>query len=78
MNILIDRVGAGLKNQDPRLLAMTLPVFRDAYPDIIYRSGVWFAGALSASTRILFYRRSCSLEVFSTNTGECCGVDFFM
>lgn len=37
MNILIDRVGAGLKNQDPRLLGTTLPMFRDAYPDIIYR-----------------------------------------
>eukprot|EP00904_Undaria_pinnatifida_P011467 jgi/Undpi1/7450/HiC_scaffold_22.g09923.m1 len=37
MNIVVDRVGAGVKNQDPRLLSTMLPVFRDAYPDIIYR-----------------------------------------
>lgn len=37
MNIVVDRVGAGLKNQDPRLLSTMLPVFRDAYPDIVYR-----------------------------------------
>lgn len=37
MNLLVDRVGAGMKNQDPSLLSSLLPVFRDAYPDILYR-----------------------------------------
>ncbi len=37
MNIVVDRIGAGIKNQDPRLLGTMLPVFRDAYPDIVYR-----------------------------------------
>ena len=37
INIVVDRVGAGLKNQDPKLLSTMLPVFRDAYPDIVYR-----------------------------------------
>lgn len=37
LNIIVDRVGAGIKNQDPRLLRDMLPVFRDAYPDIVYR-----------------------------------------
>lgn len=37
LNIVVDRVGAGIKNQDPRLLRTMLPVFRDAYPDIVYR-----------------------------------------
>ncbi|CAM9580270.1 unnamed protein product [Discosporangium mesarthrocarpum] len=37
MNLLVDRVGAGLANQDPQLLSVVLPVFRDVYADIIYR-----------------------------------------
>lgn len=37
LNIVVDRIGAGIKNQDPRLLRTMLPVFRDAYPDIVYR-----------------------------------------
>ncbi|CAM9866122.1 unnamed protein product [Scytosiphon promiscuus] len=37
LNIIVDRIGAGVKNQDPRLLGSMLPVFRDAYPDIVYR-----------------------------------------
>ncbi|CAN0412974.1 unnamed protein product [Ectocarpus fasciculatus] len=37
LNIIVDRVGAGIKNQDPRLLQSMLPVFRDAYPDIVFR-----------------------------------------
>eukprot|EP00752_Nemacystus_decipiens_P002490 g2341.t1 len=37
LNIIVDRIGAGIKNQDPRLLRTMLPVFRDAYPDIVYR-----------------------------------------
>ncbi|CAN0179654.1 unnamed protein product [Ectocarpus sp. 12 AP-2014] len=37
LNIIVDRVGAGIKNQDPLLLQSMLPVFRDAYPDIVFR-----------------------------------------
>ncbi|CAM9419085.1 unnamed protein product, partial [Choristocarpus tenellus] len=37
VNFLVDRVGAGLANQDPKLLGAMLPLFRDAYPDIVHR-----------------------------------------
>ncbi|CAN0326707.1 unnamed protein product, partial [Hapterophycus canaliculatus] len=33
LNIIVDRIGAGVKNQDPRLLGTMLPMFRDVYPD---------------------------------------------
>lgn len=66
MNIVIDRVGAGMKNQDPKLLGMMLPVFRDAYPDIIYRSD---EKGVSLSSNALFARDTRQYSMCSTLKG---------
>jgi len=41
VSVLVDRVGSGIKNQDPLLAREIIPVLRELYPELL--AGVWIA-----------------------------------
>ncbi|KAG5183230.1 hypothetical protein JKP88DRAFT_346597 [Tribonema minus] len=56
-NMVVDRVDSGLHNQDPELLKVMLPIFRDNYPEIIHRAYIapsnWVFMLIWAVARVL-------------------------